>query len=299
MNAVTPPEIAKTLDVTGLTFRNWLRSEQAAGHPILDGHEHGARYYFTREQADQLAAEYRASNGRARAPGQPYAGAKTAPPPQEEAGATPRRAVGPTAPSTSRPARAAASAGSALEGHTLSADPGHRVSTEWMGEQIVTLADLLRPGLQSVVVGINPSPVSVAVGHYYQGQIGQRFFKRLDSAGVIDLSVAGLEDDVAFAAGIGFTDVVKRPTARADALRPGELEHGRELLEAKLAHLQVPRVVFTFKGGAEALLGKLSGHGLMPDVTLAGAEVFVMPGPMERTDRVERALADLRAWWNT
>jgi TDG/mug DNA glycosylase family protein len=30
-----------------------------------------------------------------------------------------------------------------------------------------TLPDLLRPGLRLVVVGINPSLYSVAVGHYY------------------------------------------------------------------------------------------------------------------------------------
>ncbi len=89
-----------------------------------------------------------------------------------------------------------------------------------MGEQVETLADLLRPGLRAVVIGINPSPVSVAAGHYYQGQLGQRFYRRLHEAGVIDLSAAGFEDDLAFATGIGFTDVVKRPTSRADGLDP-------------------------------------------------------------------------------
>ena len=36
-----------------------------------------------------------------------------------------------------------------------------------MGEQVETLADVLRPGLRAVVIGINPSPVSVAAGHCY------------------------------------------------------------------------------------------------------------------------------------
>ena len=56
---------------------------------------------------------------------------------------------------------------------------------------------------------------------------------------MIDLSAAGFEDDLAFATGIGFPDVVKRPTSRADGLRPGELQHGRELLETKLTQLAV------------------------------------------------------------
>jgi TDG/mug DNA glycosylase family protein len=170
------------------------------------------------------------------------------------------------------------------------------VTLEWMGEQVVTLADLLRPGLRAVVVGINPSPVSVAAGHYYQGLFGKRFFARLGAAGVLP-GGAGFEDDRAFAAGIGFTDVVKRPTPRAHALRPGEFDHGRDLLEAKLATLGVPKVLFTYKRAAQALLGTFEGHAALRGRSLAGAEVFVMPGPMERTDRVERALDELREWW--
>jgi TDG/mug DNA glycosylase family protein len=168
-----------------------------------------------------------------------------------------------------------------------------------MSQEVFTLEDLLHSRLRTVVVGINPSPVSVAVGHYYQGKLGQRFYKRLDRAGVIDLSAAGFQDDAAFTAGIGFTDVVKRPTARAHDLRPGELEHGRELLEAKLARLRIPKVMFTFKAGAEALLGPLKGPGLQDGQTLASTEIFVMPGPVARTDLIEETLCALRAWWKS
>jgi hypothetical protein len=34
MDEVTPNEIARTLNVSALTFRNWLRAEKAAGHPL-------------------------------------------------------------------------------------------------------------------------------------------------------------------------------------------------------------------------------------------------------------------------
>ena len=50
----------------------------------------------------------------------------------------------------------------------MSADPGHRITVAWMGETVTTLVDLLRPELNMVIVGINPSPVSVAAGHSYQ-----------------------------------------------------------------------------------------------------------------------------------
>jgi hypothetical protein len=67
VEVVTPNEIARTLGVTGLTFRNWLRAEKAARHPLLAAHEYRTRYRFTRQEAHQLIAEYRASGGRGRA----------------------------------------------------------------------------------------------------------------------------------------------------------------------------------------------------------------------------------------
>lgn len=132
-----------------------------------------------------------------------------------------------------------------------------------MGEEVVTLADLLRTGLQGTVVGINPSPVSVAAGHYYQGQLGLRFFDALSTAGLLPPG-PGFEDDRAYAAGLGFTDVVQRPTARETGLRPRELAHGRSLLEARLVEHAIPKVVFTYKTAARTLLGKFDGFGLRP-----------------------------------
>lgn len=266
--------------MTGLHFRNWLRAQKDAGHPIVAGHEYRSHYRFTRAEADQLATEFQ--SGEASTTAARGTSPRPSDPPQRAAHVHP-------APETA--------ANDPFSGLTMSNDPGHRITATWMGEAVTTLADLLRPRLNMVIVGINPSPVSVAAGHYYQGKIGQRFYARLAQAGVIDLAAAGSADDAAYAAGIGFTDVVKRPTSRARGLRPGELQHGRALLDEKLAALHIPRVLFTFKGGAQAVLGTFEGHGLLADRTLAGAEVFVMPGPMERSDPVQLALAQLANWW--
>jgi TDG/mug DNA glycosylase family protein len=170
----------------------------------------------------------------------------------------------------------------------------HRVTMDWLGEQVETLADLLRPGLRAVCVGINPSPVSVAAGHYYQGPIGRRFWQRLQRVDVIEASDTGREDDAAFLAGVGFTDIVKRPTARANAISAAEFEHGRELLAEKLRRHRPALLIFTFKKTATTLLGPFKGHGHRPELEFAGGQVFVMPGPYERADRVAAALEQLR-----
>jgi hypothetical protein len=77
VHEITPNELAKTLGVTGLTFRNWLRAQKAAGHPLIAGHEYRTRYRFTPDEASQLIAEYRSSKGTAPAsPGAPVAPAR-------------------------------------------------------------------------------------------------------------------------------------------------------------------------------------------------------------------------------
>ena len=138
-----------------------------------------------------------------------------------------------------------------------------------MGERVTTLEDLLRPGLRAVCVGINPAPPSVEAGHYYQGRLGRGFFSRLRQVGVLSSNLDGFEDDAAFAAGIGFTDIVKRPTASAKEVQPAEFKHGRELLEAKLAEHKPELVIFTFKKTAETLFGSFAGNGFVPRLKLA------------------------------
>lgn len=116
-----------------------------------------------------------------------------------------------------------------------------------MGAEVETLADLLAPDLRAITIGINPAPTSVAAGHYYQGRLGQQFFGRLERAGVVIFSGDGWQDDQAFDQAIGFTDLVKRPTPRADEITSAELEHGRTLLAEKLRSHGPGLLIFTFK----------------------------------------------------
>lgn len=168
----------------------------------------------------------------------------------------------------------------------------HRVIEEWMGQSVETLEDLLRPGLRAVCVGINPSPTSVAAGHYYQGRLGQQFYARLRRAGLLP-DTSGWEDDLAFEQGIGFTDIVKRPTVKATELRTEEFVHGHEALRAKIEAAQPRLLLFTFKKTAQILLGPFAGNGLIRGRDVGGSLSFVMPGPYAPRPEVNERLREL------
>src|SRR5579872_3566677 len=86
------------------------------------------------------------------------------------------------------------------------------------GIPVVTLRELLGPSLQAVFVGFNPSPVSVAAGHYYQGRHGKTLWGRLARYGILPNAPKGAEDEHAFLLGFGFADLVRRPTASIDEM---------------------------------------------------------------------------------
>ena len=108
-----------------------------------------------------------------------------------------------------------------------------------------TLPDLLRPDLAVVFVGINPSRYSVERGHYF-ARPTNRFWPAFSRSSLsaaarqgLGLAMLGPANDVDLPAhGFGFTDVVKRATAKASELRPGELEAAVPHLVEKLARMR-------------------------------------------------------------
>jgi hypothetical protein len=108
------------------------------------------------------------------------------------------------------------------------------IRTRNMRPAAPTLPDLLRDGLEVVFVGINPSVFSATRGHYF-ARPTNRFWhafsrsalsrKARQAMGVIVLTPE--HDRALLEHGFGFTDLVKRPTARAAEIAPDELASGR------------------------------------------------------------------------
>ena len=149
------------------------------------------------------------------------------------------------------------------------------------GLPVETLADLPPEPGRLLFVGLNPSPVSVAAGHYHRGRLGQKFWRRLVVAGILPADVEpGAADDALVAAGHGITDLRKVPTPR-DTASESELRAGVGPLFRKVAIWRPAAVIFVYKRAAEACAGRAIPEpwGRIDGMALAARPCFLMPGP--------------------
>lgn len=159
-------------------------------------------------------------------------------------------------------------------------------------DEVRTLPDLLRDGLDIVFIGINPGLYSARRGHYFArpaNRFWPSFSRSLLSATArraLGVSTLGPEHDAALLDhGFGFTDVVKRPTANAARLEPGELAAGVPALLAKLA-AHAPRLacfhgVTGYRPFARLAFGRAApAIHLGPQADAIGpTRLFVVPNP--------------------
>jgi TDG/mug DNA glycosylase family protein len=175
--------------------------------------------------------------------------------------------------------------------------PGqHHATVDVDGASIQTLADLPPLRDRLLFVGLNPSPVSVAAGHYHQGRLGRAFWRRLQSVGVIPPTSEGeWADDALMSVGHGITDLLKVPTPRDEAT-DAALTAGVGPLWQKIAIWRPAAVVFIYKRAATISAGRqlTESWGQLAGVALAGRPCFLMPGPYAPTETVEEGLNFLR-----
>ncbi len=153
-----------------------------------------------------------------------------------------------------------------------------------------SLPDLLRDGLDVVFVGINPSLYSAQRGHYF-ARPTNRFWRafsrsRLSGPARRALGVAVLmpvHDRPLLEHGFGFTDLVKRPTARAAEVA-SEIGAGIDALTAKLERHRPRFACFHGITGYRRVHLSLAGKegapalGLQP-VRIGATRLFVVPNP--------------------
>ena len=155
-------------------------------------------------------------------------------------------------------------------------------------------ARLSKGEFEEHLVGLNPAPDSVTAGHYYQGWSGQRQLRRLVDCGSFTISPSERRfKRAAVRAGVGFSDLVKRPTAREGGVTAAELAFGRGVLGSELAARNVQLVICVFRQPAGALLGASDGAGYQSSRTSWGARVFRLPGQFEARERAHAVMKSL------
>jgi TDG/mug DNA glycosylase family protein len=130
------------------------------------------------------------------------------------------------------------------------------VTIKIRNRQVRTLKEKLRPGLKAVFVGLNPSRISVQKGHYYQGRLGLRFWKRVEKYLIDETLLEGHQDEIAFRLGYGFADLVRRPTSRAANLAHEEIRNAVpnfiRRIEQHTAGQRKPLIIFVFAAAYRA-----------------------------------------------
>jgi len=169
--------------------------------------------------------------------------------------------------------------------------PGpHRTTILVDGSTVETLADLPPLRDRLLFVGLNPSPVSVEAGHYFQGRLGQLFWRRLMTAAILPSA-----DDALVAAGHGLTDLLKIPSARDEAT-DATLRSGVGPLWQKVAIWRPAAIVFVYQRAADIVASRQLAEpwGKLDEVAMSGRPCFLMPGPYAPEAEVTPALNFLR-----
>ena len=172
-----------------------------------------------------------------------------------------------------------------------------------------TLPDYLGPGLDLVFVGINPGTYSVARGHYFARSTSRFWpaFSRSRLSGVVrrtlGVDTLGPQHDATLLAyGIGFTDVVKRPTASASGLAPRDWTTWAPVLARRLRRYR-PRVacfhgLTAYRPFAAIALPRADEPPALgaQDVRLGSTRIFVVPNPSPANAHF--TVADQTAWYD-
>ncbi len=148
------------------------------------------------------------------------------------------------------------------------------------------LPDFVRPGLRLLVVGLNPSPLAATTGIAFAGA-NNRFWPAARAAGWVERE---RDPGEALQHGIGFTDLAKRVTPSANAIRAREYRHGIERLERLVRAFRPRALVFVGLEGFRRALDPRARPGVL-EGGFAGRPAYLAPSTSGRN--AATSLADV------
>ena len=155
------------------------------------------------------------------------------------------------------------------------------------------LPDYIRPGVQVLLVGINPGLRSAHLGHHFAGH-SNRFWKLLYESRMITEPLGYQEDWRLPEWGIGLTNMIPRPTPGCSDLKPHEYVAALEALKRKVEQFRPPIlallgvtlgriiVAHSSEGTTSRPIKRTEAPMGRQYLRFGGAEVFVIPNPSGR-----------------
>ncbi|ONI80598.1 double-stranded uracil-DNA glycosylase [Saccharothrix sp. ALI-22-I] len=140
------------------------------------------------------------------------------------------------------------------------------------------LPDIVGPGLDVLFCGINPGLLSAAKGQHF-ARPGNRFWPALHLSGFTPRLLTPAEQEELLEYRLGITNLVARPTAKADELSREELRAGGVRL-TELARLYRPKVVAVVGVTAYRTAFERKAARIGPqDGLIASSRLWVLPNP--------------------
>ncbi|MFD5827766.1 G/U mismatch-specific DNA glycosylase [Lentzea sp. NPDC060358] len=140
------------------------------------------------------------------------------------------------------------------------------------------IADVLKPGLDVLFCGINPGLVSETTGHHF-ARPGNRFWPTLHLSGFTPRQFAPAEQEQLLELGLGITNVVARPSAKADELTIDELRQGGAELTEKVERYSPGVLAVLGVTVYRSAFGRKKAQVGPQDDTVGGARVWLLPNP--------------------
>ncbi|MBB4888924.1 TDG/mug DNA glycosylase family protein [Streptomyces netropsis] len=140
------------------------------------------------------------------------------------------------------------------------------------------VGDVVAEDLRVLFCGINPGLMSAATGHHF-ARPGNRFWPVLHRSGFTPRQLAPAEQEELLSYGLGITNVVDRPSARADEVSKEEFREGGLLLTEKVARLR-PRWLAVVGVTAYRIAFDDKRAVIGPqERTIGSTRIWVLPNP--------------------
>ena len=142
-----------------------------------------------------------------------------------------------------------------------------------LATRLESLPDIVHARMSMLICGLNPGRVSAEQGVSFANN-GNRFWPAALAAGIVSEDRA--HDHALLHHGVGFTDLAKRTTARAEEITAAEFRSGVSRVERLVNWLRPSIVVMVGLSGWRQGVDRNATSGWQP-TPFAGAPVYLMP----------------------